>query len=528
MQTLNKFKGKNYLSACLIMLFGISFFPTVVLAYEESIDVSILIKDKNEDTQRLDGENRYLVKGKVSDKGSLGVDGCTAEFDAKSGTLYLYNYEDGSISIYEENKNPVDLTINLKGNNLVENKASFENKGIYNMTGGDINIISEDKNNVLEVILTNNNINGDSYGVGTNSLSENYLGSINIMGEANIKIKIEDNTFNGKGVFAKDDLVIKDNASLSIEAKGADVSPLQANANIIMNTNGNIDIESSGVKKPIESISGKVHLQKASIFNLKTKEDGSKIEIIYNQNDFNIKGPIKTDGGYEEVSYRYIDEGWNKLDEKWYYMDQNKVEQKGWLKDKNKWYFLQDDGSMKTGWLKDKDSWYYLEANGAMKTGWLKDKNKWYFLEDNGIMKTGWLKDKENWYYLEKNGVMKTSWINLNNKWYFLENNGIMKTDWLKYKEKWYFLQDNGVMKIGWEKIKGKWYKFDGNGVMEPEKINKSMKVIKDIILVNKTYGLPSTYNPGEDPTAVRYLNKMISAAQKETEIGRASCRERV
>lgn len=42
------------------------------------------------------------------------------------------------------------------------------------------------------------------------------------------------------------------------------------------------------------------------------------------------------------------------------------------------------------------------------------------------------------------------------------------------------------------------------------------MVFINDILLVNKTYGLPSDYNPGEDREAVDHLNQMIKAAKEE------------
>ena len=60
------------------------------------------------------------------------------------------------------------------------------------------------------------------------------------------------------------------------------------------------------------------------------------------------------------------------------------------------------------------------------------------------------------------------------------------------------------------------------NNSQEEEKVDKpkqtleTMKIVKNILVVNKTYGLPSNYNPGEDPTAVAHLNQMIKGAQEE------------
>jgi D-alanyl-D-alanine carboxypeptidase len=44
----------------------------------------------------------------------------------------------------------------------------------------------------------------------------------------------------------------------------------------------------------------------------------------------------------------------------------------------------------------------------------------------------------------------------------------------------------------------------------------ETLKVVKDILIVNKTYGLPANYNPGEDSEAVAQLNKMIKGAKEE------------
>lgn len=49
--------------------------------------------------------------------------------------------------------------------------------------------------------------------------------------------------------------------------------------------------------------------------------------------------------------------------------------------------------------------------------------------------------------------------------------------------------------------------------IVSPE----TMKVVKGILLVNKEYALPMGYDPGEDPEAKEYLDKMIAAFYEET-----------
>lgn len=49
--------------------------------------------------------------------------------------------------------------------------------------------------------------------------------------------------------------------------------------------------------------------------------------------------------------------------------------------------------------------------------------------------------------------------------------------------------------------------------VVSPE----TMKIVNGILLVNKEYALPMGYDPGEDPEALEYLNKMMAACLEET-----------
>ena len=44
----------------------------------------------------------------------------------------------------------------------------------------------------------------------------------------------------------------------------------------------------------------------------------------------------------------------------------------------------------------------------------------------------------------------------------------------------------------------------------------ETMKIIKGILLVNKEYALPMGYDPGEDPEAKEYLDKMFEACNEE------------
>jgi hypothetical protein len=64
----------------------------------------------------------------------------------------------------------------------------------------------------------------------------------------------------------------------------------------------------------------------------------------------------------------------------------------GWTKVNNNWYMVNDTGDPQTGWQKDSTGvWTYLSPdNGIMQTGWSKQEDTWYHLKPNGYMTTGW------------------------------------------------------------------------------------------------------------------------------------------
>ena len=198
--------------------------------------------------------------------------------------------------------------------------------------------------------------------------------------------------------------------------------------------------------------------------------------------------------------------GWQVIDGKQYYYDNNGVALKGkqtisgntylfdattgamkvgWQQISNKWYFFDKaTGVMKTKWYKSGKDWYYLGTDGAMQKGWQKIGKSWYLLKD-GVMQTGWAKSGKYWYFFGKDGAMKTGWQKDGKKWYFFKPDGSMaanewckgywlnkdgswtykkKATWKKDKTGWWFGCSGWYAKSQWQKIDGKWYYFDAKG----------------------------------------------------------------
>ena len=200
--------------------------------------------------------------------------------------------------------------------------------------------------------------------------------------------------------------------------------------------------------------------------------------------------------GWQEIdgkTYYYDDNGnkvtgWQTIKRHKYYFDENGVMQTGLHEISGKTYYFGDDGAMRTGWQKIDDDWYYFNSDGTMVTGWILSGGKWYYLnketgiavtgwlmsggswyymDDNCAMVTGWIKSGGNWYYMRENGDMATGWILSGGTWYYLDrDSGAMLTGWILSGGEWYYLDESGAMITGWRMSGGSWYYFDDDGMM--------------------------------------------------------------
>lgn len=88
---------------------------------------------------------------------------------------------------------------------------------------------------------------------------------------------------------------------------------------------------------------------------------------------------------------------------------------------------MAEESTVKEGWGKVDNNWYMLDQKGDILTGWQKDNNGWtYMSQSTGIMSTGWLKEGDKWYYLDFNGYMSTGWIKVGYDWYYCNSDGSM------------------------------------------------------------------------------------------------------
>ena len=199
---------------------------------------------------------------------------------------------------------------------------------------------------------------------------------------------------------------------------------------------------------------------------------------------------------YFGSSGKKVESNWKKINDRWYYFDENGYMQTGWILDGM--YYCGDDGAMKTGWQKllpydesseemtpgpDTESddgmyWYYFTSGGkkfvpeGTSSGYIEKKinSKTYCFNDLGQMQIGWVAVKEDegisgYRYYNNDGTIRTGWYSLEPPtglssnydadvyWFYFNSQGIPQAD------------KDGILTPGdIIKINGKQYLFDSNG----------------------------------------------------------------
>lgn len=148
--------------------------------------------------------------------------------------------------------------------------------------------------------------------------------------------------------------------------------------------------------------------------------------------------------------------------------------------------------------------------------GWVKVDGKWFYY-DNSIKKTGWYHDdKDCWYFFEKDGSMKTGWIASGNYWYYLNpDNGILQTGWQEIDGKRYYLNSGGIMQKRALRSNDVTYIFDEKGALIETRPNletvkpEDRKAMLDLAIVNYTY-ISETLN-----STIKHYSKNASTLDK-------------
>nr|WP_263393563.1 glucosaminidase domain-containing protein [Streptococcus sp. Marseille-Q6470] len=184
---------------------------------------------------------------------------------------------------------------------------------------------------------------------------------------------------------------------------------------------------------------------------------------------FNQDGIMLSNTVYDDYLFNksgaMVETSWVKIDEKWFYVTESgKIIRNKWEKINGFWYRFDETGAMLTKTIYND---YLLETSGAMhENGWVKIDEKWYYATDSGkIIRNKWEKINGFWYRFDETGAMLSKTIYND---YLLQTSGAMhEKGWVKMDEKWYYATDSGkIIRNKWEKINGSWYRFDETGAM--------------------------------------------------------------
>lgn len=172
--------------------------------------------------------------------------------------------------------------------------------------------------------------------------------------------------------------------------------------------------------------------------------------------------------------------GWQTVEGKKYYYQNDGTKAKGWQTIGKYKYYFNKKGEMVTGWQTLKKKTYYFNKKGQMQKGWENIGKYTYYFDKNGIMKTGWQKIGKYTYYFNSKGKMLTGWRTIKKKTYYFNKKGRMKTGWLKLDGKKYYMNEDGVRQTGYLEIGDKTYYFKPKtGVMDPKKTVVKSKLEK-------------------------------------------------
>lgn len=95
------------------------------------------------------------------------------------------------------------------------------------------------------------------------------------------------------------------------------------------------------------------------------------------------------------------------------------------------------NGQVQTGWQQIDGKWYYLNEQGAPQIGWVKDGDKQYFCTASGEMVSGvvWINGKTYYFGTPDSGEMATGVVSINGIPYTFENDDHLRDDQCRYTE---------------------------------------------------------------------------------------------
>lgn len=139
----------------------------------------------------------------------------------------------------------------------------------------------------------------------------------------------------------------------------------------------------------------------------------------------------------------------------------------GWVqKDGNKWSYFRKDGQPAKGFQVIDEKKYYFDDNGIMQIGWIKLPTGTYYFSPSGVMQTGAQSIDGKMYYFNEGGFLSSGLRFVDGKPYYFDESHEQKSGWMKMEYDWYLLHPNGSLQTGDFTYKDKVFSFNKDGEM--------------------------------------------------------------
>ncbi len=205
---------------------------------------------------KLDSKTKYVRYGQLVKNAEFGLDGCTAYFDAGTGTLWLVDYSGGPFEVPDDSEHETlhDLTIVLEGSSVITNTG--KNDDVLYGVKCDPGVLTIDSTaNGSLVVNVTTQTDGvkkvTTYGIESEK-SEHANGGFTLKGNANLTINLTNESGSNKsnvyGVYSDGVLQILDSASINVktETDGFYNMVIGLNSDCLSNVKEGLIIDTAG------------------------------------------------------------------------------------------------------------------------------------------------------------------------------------------------------------------------------------------------------------------------------------------
>ena len=245
-------------------------------------------------------------------------------------------------------------------------------------------------------------------------------------------------------------------------------------------------------------------------YKVKEDYDENVYWYYYDDNGLAVRGIQEINGTTYDFDYdgRMMTDEVVIEDGTWYYFDQDGVLadkrddiQDGWNQMNNQWYYVKDQSLVINDFITDKGYTYYMNGKGIMLTdeefdAYNNDSGElnYYRVDQYGhLLKNSWYSANDERYYYGEDGVKANGLQNINGTYYYFNGNGMCtdcvivddgifyyfdedgacnvkqsldQDDWIYAGSRWYYAKDQELVTESTMTIRGVRYLFDSNGQM--------------------------------------------------------------